>query len=143
MMMLAATPVVAQESATAYEALRTVGAKLNRDAVNHIISVTGVDGAPQPETWKVLLDDKRAPGGARELEVSNGRIVSESNPAGAVVGTAEGATINTALLESRFERCVHRCQPYGRAVTHGVCDRQLRFAYRRTEQPDLDRHVAK
>jgi len=98
MLLLAATPVAAQESATAYEALRTVGAKLNRDAVNHIISVTGVDGDPQPQTWKVLLDDKRAPGGARELEVSNGRIVSESNPTGAVVGTAEGATINTALL---------------------------------------------
>ena len=98
LILLAATPVVAQESATAYEALRTVGAKLNRDAVNHIISVTGVDGDPQPETWKVLLDDKRAPGGAREIEVSNGRIVSENNPTRAVVGTVEGATINTALL---------------------------------------------
>ena len=98
LVLLAATPVVAQEPATAYEALRTVGAKLNRDAVNHIISVTGVDGDPQPETWKVLLDDKRAPGGVRELEVSNGRIVSERTPDRAVVGTAEGATINTALL---------------------------------------------
>jgi hypothetical protein len=98
LVLLAVTPAVAQEAATAYEALRTVGTKLNRDAVNHIISVTGVDGNPQPETWKVLLDDARAPGGVRELEVSNGRIVSERTPVRSVVGTAEGATIATARL---------------------------------------------
>jgi hypothetical protein len=98
MMLLAATPALAQERATAYDALRTVGAQLNRDAVNHIISVTGTDGDPQPETWKILLDDSRARGGIREIEVADGRIVSQRTPGQAVVGTAAGATIHTAQL---------------------------------------------
>ena len=59
-MLLTAASALAQERATAYEALRTVGQRLNRDYVNHIISVTGVEGDPQPETWKILLDDSRA-----------------------------------------------------------------------------------
>lgn len=97
-LLLAASPALAQESGTAYDALRVIGTKFNRDAVNHIISVTGADGHPQPGTWKVLLDDKRARGGVREIEVANGRIVSERTPLHAVVGSSEGATINTAHL---------------------------------------------
>jgi hypothetical protein len=92
------TPVLAQEHATAYEALRVVGTQLNRDFVNHVISVTGVDGTPQPKTWKILLDDSRAPGGVREIEVANNRITSERTPVRSVAGSTEGATINTARL---------------------------------------------
>ncbi len=98
LILLAASTAMAEEAATAYEALRVVGEKLNRAAVNHIISITGVDGDPQPETWKILLDDSGVPGGARELEVSNGGIVSERTPSRPVIGTTEGATINTARL---------------------------------------------
>lgn len=97
-LLLATVPALAQERASAYEALRIVGAQVNRDAVNHIISVTGVDGDPQPETWKILLDDSRARGGVREIEVTDGRISSERTPVRSVVGTAAGATINTAHL---------------------------------------------
>lgn len=93
-----ATGASAQERATAYEALRTVGQRLNRDYVNHVISVTGVEGDPQPDTWKILLDDARARGGVREVEVRNGEIVSERTPTRSVVGSSEGATINTARL---------------------------------------------
>ena len=96
--MLTAASALAQERATAYEALRTVGQQLNRDFVNHVISVTGTDGDPQPETWKILLDDPRARGGVREVEVSNGRIASERTPTRSVVGSTEGATINTSRL---------------------------------------------
>lgn len=96
--LLMATSALAQGRATAYEALRTVGQQLNRDFVNHVISVTGTDGDPQPETWKILLDDPRARGGVREVEVSNGRIASERTPTRSVVGSSEGATINTSLL---------------------------------------------
>src|ERR1700736_1787382 len=92
---LVVTPAVAQESPTAYEALRVVGAHLGRASVNHIISVTGVDGNPQPETWKILLEDPRASGGVREVEVAGGRIASERTPVRSVVGSAEGATIKT------------------------------------------------
>ena len=98
MLLLAATPALAQERATAYEALRSVGQRLNRDYVNHVISVTGVEGDPQPDTWKILLDDSRARGGVREVEVRNGEIVSERTPTRSVVGSSEGATINTARL---------------------------------------------
>lgn len=97
-LLLAATPALAQERATAYEALRTVGQRLNRDYVNHVISVTGVEGDPQPDTWKILLDDSRARGGVREVEVRKGEIVSERTPTRSVVGSSEGATINTSRL---------------------------------------------
>ncbi len=97
-LLVIASPALAREHVTAYEALRVVGTQLNRDAVNHIISVTGVDGNPQPETWKILLEDRSARGGVRELEVANGRIVSERTPLRAVVGSTEGAKINTSHL---------------------------------------------
>jgi hypothetical protein len=71
---------------------------LNRDYVNHVISVTGVEGDPQPETWKILIDDSGARGGVREVEVRNGEIVSERTPTRSVVGSSEGATINTTRL---------------------------------------------
>jgi hypothetical protein len=91
-------PVLAHAQGTAYDALRVIGTQFNRDAVNHVISMTGVDGTPQPETWKVLLDDPKARGGVREMEVRNGRIISERTPLRQVAGTSEGATINTARL---------------------------------------------
>jgi hypothetical protein len=97
-LLLLVTPALAQEHATAYEALRVVGTQLNRDFVNHVISVTGVDGTPQPKTWKILLDDTRARGRVREIEVTNDRIVSERTPVRSVAGSTEGATINTARL---------------------------------------------
>src|SRR5438067_10386433 len=75
-LLISVTPALAQERVTAYDALRVVGVHLNRDVVNHVISVTGVDGSPQPETWKILLDEPRARGGVREIEVRNGRVAS-------------------------------------------------------------------
>ena len=47
-----ATPLLAQEQErpTAYDALRVVGLKFGRESVNHIVSVNGVDGDPQPAT---------------------------------------------------------------------------------------------
>jgi hypothetical protein len=97
-LLLVSTSALAQEQGTAYEALRVVGTRLNRDYVNHVISVTGVNGNPQPETWKILVDDQRARGGVREIEVANNKIISERTPTRTVVGSAEGATINTTRL---------------------------------------------
>jgi hypothetical protein len=87
-----------EEQATAYDALRVVGAQLSRELVNHIISVTGVDGNPQPGTWKILLNDPQARGGVREVEVRHGRIDSERKPVRSIAGSSEGATIDTARL---------------------------------------------
>lgn len=97
-LLLVAVPALAQENATAYEALRTVGQRLNRDYVNRVISVTGAEGDPQPETWRVLIADSRAGEGVREVEVRNGRIVAQRAPSRGVVGSSEGATIKTARL---------------------------------------------
>jgi hypothetical protein len=90
-------PVVAQENLTAYDALRVVSEHFGRPAVNHIISVTGVGGNPQPETWRVVLENPNRRG-AREVEVTNGRVTSDRGPGRDVVGSTEGATINTKRL---------------------------------------------
>lgn len=97
-LLLFATSAFAQERPTAYQALRTLGTQLNRDYVNHVISVTGVDGNPQPEIWKILLDDPKARGGIREVEIGNGRIVSERTPLRAAVEDSLGPVIDTAKL---------------------------------------------
>ena len=69
-------PAFAQEeNATAYEALRVVGTELGRDALNHVVSITGVKGNPQPEKWKIVLEDPNGRG-VREVDVSDGKISS-------------------------------------------------------------------
>ena len=98
LLLLLASPALAQERPTAYQALRTVGTQMDRDSVNHVISVVGTNGDPQPETWKILLDDPKARGGVRELEVSNGKIISERTPLRSAVEGSLGATIDTAKL---------------------------------------------
>jgi hypothetical protein len=97
-LLLFAVPVLAQESPSAYEALRTVGTQLNRDLVNHVVSVTGVEGDPQPKTWKILVAERNAKSGVREITVENNRVVLQRVPNRSVVGSTEGATINTAHL---------------------------------------------
>jgi hypothetical protein len=92
-----ATPALAQENATAYEALRVVGAELGRGALNHVVSITGVKGHPQPQKWKITLQDPDGRG-VRELEVADGKIDSEHQPDRSVAGSTEGATIDTSRL---------------------------------------------
>ena len=97
-LLLFVAPALAQEEkATAYEALRVVGTELGRDALNHVVSITGVKGNPQPEKWKIILEDPDSRG-VRELEVADGKIDSEHRPGRSVAGSTEGATINTSRL---------------------------------------------
>ena len=96
--LLLAGPVLAQESPSAYEAMRTIGTQLNRQAVNRVVSVTGVGGDPQPRSWKILVEEKNAPSGVREYVIENNRIVSQRVPNRSVVGSTQGATIDTAKL---------------------------------------------
>jgi len=91
------TPALAQENATAYEALRVVGNELGRGALTHVVSITGEKGNPQPEKWKIVLEDPDG-GGVRELEVADGKIDSGHRPGRSVAGSTEGATIDTAQL---------------------------------------------
>jgi hypothetical protein len=96
--LLLTTAALAQENPSAYEALRVVGTQLNREMMSRIISVTGVDGEPQPRTWKILVGDRRADSGVREIIVEDNRIASQRVPNRSVAGSTEGATINTARL---------------------------------------------
>src|SRR6266404_5572154 len=98
--LLFVTPALAlaEEQTTAYEALRVVGTQFGRGALKHLVSITGVEGNPQPEKWKIMLEDPSAPGRVREVEVADGRIASEGTPSRSITGSTEGATINTARL---------------------------------------------
>jgi hypothetical protein len=97
-LLLFVNPALAQEHATAYEALRVFARESGRNAVHHIVSVTGVEGNPQPKKWGIVLESPGSNGGVREVEVRDGRIASEGEPRGSVAGSAEGATIDTARL---------------------------------------------
>jgi hypothetical protein len=93
-----ATAVLAQENPSAYEALKVVGTQLDRGLMSRVISLTGVDGDPQPRSWTVLVADRNGNGGVREIIVSDNRIASQRVPNRSVVGSSEGNTINTARL---------------------------------------------
>ena len=96
-LLLLATPVWADDNATAYEALRVVGRELGRDALHQIVSITGNKGDPQPEKWKIVVEDPRGRA-VRELEVADGKIDFDDEGDRDVAGSAEGATIDVAQL---------------------------------------------
>ena len=96
-LLLLATPVCAQEKTTAYEALRVVGTQFGRGALNHVVSITGVKGDPQPEKWKIILENPDGRG-VRELQVAEGKIDSTDGADWSTAGSAEGATLNVSRL---------------------------------------------
>jgi hypothetical protein len=96
-LLLFVTPALAQDNATAYEALRVVGSELGRGALNHVVSINGVKGDPQPKKWKIILEDADGRG-VREVEVADGKIDSGHRPGRSVAGSTEGATIDTSQL---------------------------------------------
>jgi len=75
-----AAACVAHAADTAYSALRAVGKRDGIESLNRVIELQGKSGSPNPQTWKVLLDEPRARGGVREIEVQRGKIVSERTP---------------------------------------------------------------
>lgn len=96
-LLLLATPVWAEENATAYEALRVLGSELGRGALHQIVSIRGTKGDPQPQKWKIVLEDPQG-GGVRELQVADGRIDSDEEANRDVAGSAEGAMIDVSHL---------------------------------------------
>ena len=74
---------------TAYTALRVVG-KRDKDLLNRVVEMRGMGAAPQPESWRISVDDPRARGGVREYEVRSGKVVSERTP----IGRSNGAAMN-------------------------------------------------
>lgn len=96
-LILFATPALAQRQPTAYDALKTVGTQLSRSYLSRVVSVTGVEGDPQPQTWRVVVADRTVPAGAREIIVRGGQVVSNGPPSGAVGGSLS-SSLNTARL---------------------------------------------
>ncbi len=96
-LLLFVSPVWAEENATAYEALRVVGRELGRDALPHVVSITGTKGDPQPEKWKIILEDPDGRG-LRELQVADGKIDSDDRTDRDLAGSTEGATIDMSRL---------------------------------------------
>jgi hypothetical protein len=95
--LLLPTPVWAEENATAYEALRVIGSELGRDALHQIVSIRGTNGDPQPQKWKIVMEEPQG-GGVRELEIADGRIDSDNQADRDVAGSTEGATIDVSRL---------------------------------------------
>ena len=89
-----ATSAIAQETGTAYEALRVVGTQLNRGYLDRILSVSGAGGDPQPRTWRVAIADRAAAGGIREVDVTGGRIAAQRTP----MEGGGGSPIKTSML---------------------------------------------
>ena len=96
-LLLLATPVWAEENATAYEALRVLGSEIGRDGLQRIVTIRGTKGDPQPEKWKIVVEDPQG-GGVRELQVADGRIDSDDEADRDVAGSSEGATIDVSQL---------------------------------------------
>jgi hypothetical protein len=96
-LLLFATPVRAEESATAYEALRVVGSEFGRDALQQIVSIRGTRGNPQPEKWKIVVEDSQGRG-VRELVIADGKIDSDEEANRDVAGSTEAAMIDVSRL---------------------------------------------
>src|SRR6266404_6746849 len=96
-LLLLATPVCAEENATVYEALRVVGSEFGRDALQQIVSIRGSNGDPQPEKWKIVVEDPQGRG-VRELQIADGKIDSDDQADRDLAGSTEGATIDVSRL---------------------------------------------
>jgi hypothetical protein len=96
-LLLLATPVWAEENATAYEALRVLGSEVGRDALHQIVSIRGIKGDPQPAKWKIVVEDPQG-GGVRELQVVDGKIDSDDEADRDVAGSSEEAMIDVSQL---------------------------------------------
>lgn len=83
---------------SAYSALRVLGKRDGQEVLNHVVEVRGRDGMPQPAVWKIVIDDPRARGGVREVEVQRGKIVSERTPTSH--GTSSAMNFNQLNLDS-------------------------------------------
>lgn len=98
LLFLSVSAIAQQERGTAYDALRTVSGQLGKPALNHVISISGANGDPQPKSWTVTLDDPQSPTSTREVVVANDRIVSDHSSDRAVIGSAHNSMIKTSQL---------------------------------------------
>ena len=72
-LLLLVLTVATHAADTAYSALRVLGAQRGEDSLHRVIELRGTR-----DTWKILLADSRARTGFREIQVRNGRIISDA-----------------------------------------------------------------
>lgn len=84
--LLVALICTAQAADTAYSALRVVGKRDGQDTLNRVLELRARGGTPHPAVWKVVIEEPRARGGVREIEVQRGRIIGERTPTARTVG---------------------------------------------------------
>jgi len=82
-----ASAALAPAAETAYSALRVVGKNEGPETLNRVLELRGRAGAPHPAVWKVVIDDPRARGGVREIEVQRNRIIGQRSPTSRQAGS--------------------------------------------------------
>ncbi len=98
---LAAQPAIMaadKPTDTAYSALRVFGKQSGTEALKHVVEMRGRSGTPDPEVWKVTVEDGSARGGLREVEFRKGHVLSERSPTARPVG--EPMNLNQLNLDS-------------------------------------------
>ena len=81
---------------TAYKALRSIGVQRGEKSLDHIVSISGRSGQPQPVNWTVLVEDPAARGGLREFDVVGNQVSAERAP----VSRANGKPVNLSNLNT-------------------------------------------
>ena len=82
----------AAHAATAYEALRILGKQKSEALLDNVTEVRGEKGAPQPRTWRIVVKDAAARGGAKEFSVQGSKLVGEQ------AARSAGAPMNMSQL---------------------------------------------
>ncbi|MEA3210184.1 MAG: hypothetical protein QOE70_3241 [Chthoniobacter sp.] len=121
---LLALPLAGRAADTAYSALRVYGKKEGEQALHRVVEVRGSKGAPQPATWKLVVDDPAARGGVREIDVQNGRIVGQRMPTGRDSGAV--MNFNQLNLDSDGAFTIVNQEAEKRGVTFDRLDYVLR-----------------
>lgn len=129
--MAVATVQVAYAQDTAYQALRTLGSSRDQALLNRIVEVKGRNGSPQPDTWLIVIDDPKARGGVREVEISGGHISSERTPVQAYSGSSADSVMDMSRLNLDSQGAFTVAEDEARAA--GVAFDSVDYVLRRDE----------
>ncbi len=129
--MAVATVQVAYAQDTAYQALRTLGSSRDQALLNRVVEVRGRNGSPQPDTWLIVIDDPKARGGVREVEISGGRVTSERTPVQAYSGSTTDSIMDMSLLNLDSQGAFTVAEDEARAA--GVSFDAVDYVLRRDE----------
>lgn len=116
--LLLAAACAAQAADTAYSALRVIGKRDGQETLNRVIELRGRGGTPQPAVWKVIIDEPRARGGVREIEVQRGKIIGERTPTSRGAGSPMNFNQLNLDSEGAFTIANQEAQKVGALFDH-------------------------